>query len=146
MENKLKFSRSFVLALTLHVLLLSVFILSFDSDSPIMESRPAPEIIDATVIDETQVEAEAQRLKLEEENKRLQEQQRQQQLEAKRQQEEERLNQLKQQQLQEQQKAEALAKQHAEAAEAEQKRLAELKQQQEHLRNTLEFVASLVCL
>ncbi|HBA65849.1 MAG TPA: hypothetical protein DCZ48_06685, partial [Methylococcaceae bacterium] len=85
MISKRKLTGPFILALTLHVLLLSVFKLSFDSKSPVFETGPAPEIIEAMVIDESLIQAEAERLKTQQ-NKLLESQR--QMEEAKRQEDE----------------------------------------------------------
>nr|WP_305906706.1 cell envelope integrity protein TolA [Methylomarinum sp. Ch1-1]MDP4519405.1 cell envelope integrity protein TolA [Methylomarinum sp. Ch1-1] len=63
MNKMQKFGLSFALALALHFSLLLVFGLSFDSEPEVVTQKPAPEIIQASVLDDEQVIQEAERLK-----------------------------------------------------------------------------------
>lgn len=89
------FKPSFVLAVALHLLIVLLFSISFLTDRDEAQTAPPAEIIEATVIDGAAIDAEAERLKQNEENKRQAETARQQQLEDARKAEEQALQQAK---------------------------------------------------
>ena len=121
-----KFTSSFVLAIALHILLVLLFTFSFPSQLDNADSEAAPEIIEATVLDGAQIDAEVKRLQQEAENEIKAEQAHQQQLEHARRTEEQLLQQAKKQQQLAEQKAKELAEKKQQDLLAEQKRQEEL--------------------
>ena len=101
MDSQKRFVKPFLLALALHVVLFSLFALSFDT-KPKQSSEPAPEIIQAS-LEEIDVPPEAETQPEKQKDSRAEQQ---------------KAAELKRQQLAEQQKAEA-AKAAAEKAESE---------------------------
>ncbi len=126
-----KYSLSLVLSVAMHALIIVLFALGFTSPEPIKEIiKPTSEIIQATVLDDQQVIAEAKRLQTAEKNKHEVELDRQRAVNEKQQQEEARLRQLQERRKQEEQQAKKLAEQRKKE-EAQAKALVEKRKQQE---------------
>lgn len=123
MESIAKLSIPFVMAVCLHTVLLSLFLISFDSKPKLFRQEKTAEIIKASILDEERVQAEAKRLKTEQNNKRLAEQKQQQKLERERQLEEQRLKDLRKKRLTEEKRVQEQLQQQKLAAEQEQQRL-----------------------
>ena len=148
--------RNFVYAVIVHVLFLSILVFSYDWSAQPAPSKPKVNIINAVAIDETRVQAEIDKLKKAEAERRKQDDDRQQrvreeekrlaELQKKKQQEQQRLKEQQKKREAEEKKAKELAQQKKAEAEkldklkkqqqevekqrqAEQKRLAELEQQ-----------------
>lgn len=115
----------------LHLGILSLFIFSFLDHSETLQPQSEPETVNATVLDESRIEKEVQKLRQIEENKHLKEQRRQADLENTRRKEVERLAQLKEQAREVEQEAAKKARQQALEEVAEAKRIASLRQQAE---------------
>jgi len=132
--------RNFVYALLVHVLCLSIFVLSFDWSAEPVPSKPKVNVIDAVVIDESRVQAEIEKLKKAERQRQQQDDARKRQLKK----EEQHLAELKkkkadeQRRLQEQQKKrkaeEQRAKELAIKKKAETESLNKLKKEQEAIK------------
>ena len=131
MESLKQFSWPLVLAITLHIVLLAMFILSFNSKSTLIKTKPVPEIIQATVLDETLIQGEVERLKQLEEDKRTAEEKHQMELEAKRLSEEKKIKELKQKRIAEEEKAKQEDLKRQKSAEQQKKKLAEIKKKKE---------------
>lgn len=133
---------AFFKALALHGLLLGLFALSFDQRQTLVKPQPVPEIIKASVLDESQVEEQAKQLREQEDRQRMAEQQRKQKIADELRREQKRLEQIRQKRVaaEKQAKKQALKKRRAEeqAKKAdlarrkalEAARLAKIKQQQ----------------
>src|SRR5574343_1245081 len=76
-----KFGPSFGLALALHITILLLFGLSFASDPEQAQSQEAPEIIEATILDGAEIQAEMDKLQKAEIDHQQAEQHRQEQQE-----------------------------------------------------------------
>lgn len=72
--------RNLVYALLVHILFLSIFIISFDWSSKPAPSKPKVNVIDAVVVDESRVQAEIDKLKKAEQRRQEQEDERKRQL------------------------------------------------------------------
>ena len=107
---------AFFKALALHGLLLGLFALSFNQRQTLVKTQPVPEIIEASVLDEAQVEAQARQLREQEESQRIAEQQRKQKIADELQREKKRLEQIRQKRIaaEKQVKQQALKKKRAE--------------------------------
>ena len=65
-----KYFLSFIVALALHLGIIGLFVINATSDDPVNQKpQKIPEIIEATILDETVVEAKAQELRQQQENK-----------------------------------------------------------------------------
>ena len=73
-------NRNLAYALLVHVLFLSIFIVSFDWSAKPTPSKPKVNVIDATVVDESRVQAEIDKLKKAEQKRQKQEDERKRQL------------------------------------------------------------------
>ncbi|WP_349431662.1 cell envelope integrity protein TolA [Methylomarinum sp. Ch1-1] len=129
MNKMQKFGLSFALALALHFSLLLVFGLSFDSEPEVVTQKPAPEIIQASVLDDEQVIQEAERLKQAEVEKQQLKEKRRQELAEQRAAEEKRLQQVRERRLREEKKAKELVERRKQAEEKERQKQADLKKQ-----------------
>jgi len=129
MNDMQKFGSSFVLALSLHLGILGFFIFGFEHQPEVEIQKPVPEIIKASVLDDNQVIAEAQRLKQHEIDKKLAQQRKQQALDKKRKQEQKLLQQAREKRQQEEKRAQELTQKRQQQAIKEQKRLAQIKKQ-----------------
>ncbi|OYV16353.1 MAG: hypothetical protein CG438_1648, partial [Methylococcaceae bacterium NSP1-1] len=63
MDKQKRFTRPFLLALALHLTLLGLFALSALYKPKVIEPKPVPEIIHATMIDTASLQAEAEAVK-----------------------------------------------------------------------------------
>lgn len=106
-----KFSLSFAFALTLHATILALFGVSFGNDTELVKQEPMPEIIQASILDETKIQQEAQRLKQKENQKQLTQQRQQQQLKERLKKEQELLRNTEQRRQQEEKKTLVLEQQ-----------------------------------
>ena len=114
-------------SLILHGGLLSLFLLGSNYKNSIVEPHAEPEIVQATVLDETKLQAEVDRLRNEENRQRFAEANRQKQLENRRRKEEKRLLEAKRQRNIENRKAHAEEKKRQALKAEEMKKLAELR-------------------
>ncbi len=123
----------FLKALVLHGAIIAVLFWRWQSqpEPVIAPPSPAPEIIEATALDEAQVEAELERIKAQEAAARQAEQARQEKLKRQRMAEERRLRELKRKQQKEKKTLQQLAEAKRKKAREEAKRLAELKKRQQ---------------
>jgi len=148
--------RNFVYAIIIHIFFLGILVVSYDWSAQPAPSKPKVNIINAVAIDESRVQAEIEKLKKAEAERRQQDAKRQQrvkdeehrlaELKKKKQQEQQRLKEQQKKRAAEEKKAKALAQQKKAEAEklkklkteqqaleqkreAEQKRLAELEKQ-----------------
>lgn len=120
------FKPSFVLAVALHILIVLLFSISFLTDSDTARTAPPAEVIEATILDGAEIDAEAERLKQNEANKHQAEVEHQQQLENARKAEEQALQQAKKQRVLEEQKIQEAAERRKQEALEEQKRQEQL--------------------
>jgi colicin import membrane protein len=140
LQRVLDSQRNLVYAVLVHVLFLSIFVVSFDWSAEPTPSKPKVNIIDAVVVDESRVQAEIEKLKKSEQQRQLQDDKRQRQLQK----EERDLAELKKKQaveqrrLQEQQKQRKVEEKEAKALalkkKAEKEMLDKLKQEQAALK------------
>lgn len=121
---------SLLQSLILHGGLLALFLFGFNQQNAIVKPQVEPEIVQATVMDETKIQAEVERLRKEEDRQRLAEAKRQKRLENRRHEAERRLLEAKQQRQLEQKKALAEEKKRQALQIAQMKKLAELKNEQ----------------
>lgn len=105
-----KFAVSFGLALILHVTILALFGISFDAEKELVKHKPLPEIIQASILDDETIQQEADRLKANEENKRLRQKQHQKNVKNKQLKEQQRLDDLRDKRIVQEQKAKELNK------------------------------------
>lgn len=107
---------AFFKALALHGLLLGLLVLSFVRQQTQVKPRPRPEIIQASVLDETQVEEQARRLREQEQQQRSAEQKRQRKIAEELRREKKRLEQVRQKRItaERQAKKQALIRKRAE--------------------------------
>ena len=124
----------------LHGVILALFIFTISETPKSFDSKPEPETMAATVLDETKVKAEVDRLKQKEIEKQRAEEQRQKQAVQARQQEAERLAELKEQRLLEQQEAEEQAEKRKQELETEAEKIAALQKQKAEERERLEQI------
>lgn len=120
-----KYFVSLLLALSLHLGIIALFVINASSDTPVpsVQKKEAPVIIDAMILDESVVTAKANELKQNQEKKQRQQQQQQDDYAKKLAQEKQRLKQLKDKRQQE----ESAAKKRQKAAQQEQKKLQDIK-------------------
>lgn len=120
--NKIqKFGVFFVLALVLHITILTLFSTRFNN-KPTVVAIKQPEIIQASILDGKKIQQEALRLKKQAKNKRLRQQQKQQKLDAD-------IKNSRQKVRQEQQKLKALQKKTQQQAQALEQKQAAIKKQ-----------------
>ena len=126
-----KYFLSFLLALTLHLSIIALFVFnaSLEAPAPSAKQKKAPEIIEATILDESLVTAKASELKQQENNKKRLQQKQQDDYVRQLEQEKNQLQQLKDKRLQKEREATKLAEQHKIAAKKEQKKLQDIKHQ-----------------
>ena len=124
----------------LHVVIVALFFITISDAPTTFKAPPEPETITATVLDESKVKAEVDRLKKQEQDKRRSEQLRQQRAEQARKQETQRLAELKRQYKAEEQRArEEAEKRKLEQAE-EVEKIALLKKQKQEEEARLEEI------
>jgi len=124
-----KFGLSFILALSLHLMIFGAFGINLADEAELIKQKPLPEIIQASILDDHKIQQEAERLKTNEENKRIAQDKRQQNLENKRKKEQKLLADAKKKRQQEQKTAKALVEKHKKQAIVEQRKLEKIKQQ-----------------
>ncbi|MEO6696911.1 MAG: cell envelope integrity protein TolA [Gammaproteobacteria bacterium] len=125
--------RALSLAILVHVALIVMMVIGLDWKLKPQQPAGEPKVIQATVVDEAKVQAEMEKLKQQDVNKKQQEQERQQRLEdLKRQQQEEaaRLQQIKQEQEAATQQRQQQEQLHAEQQKIETERLEKIKREQ----------------
>ncbi len=110
MSTKTKLSLPFIFAITLHLAIVAMFGYSYFIKDEVIEIKPPPEIIEATVLDEETVMAESKRLKTNEKNKKIAQNKKQQEIEDKRKKEEELFQDAKEKRKNEEKKAQDLEK------------------------------------
>lgn len=110
MSTTTKLSLPFIFAITLHLAIVAMFGYSYFIKDEVVEIKPAPEIIEATVLDEKTVMAESKRLKTNEKNKKTAQKKKQQEIENKRKNEEELFQKAKEKRENEEKKAQELEK------------------------------------
>ncbi|MCF6203087.1 MAG: cell envelope integrity protein TolA [Methylococcaceae bacterium] len=111
MSTTKKLSLPFIFAITLHLAIAAMFGYSFFIKDKVVEIKPTPEIIEATVLDEETIMAESKRLKTNEENKKIAQKKKQQEIEDKRKKEEVLFQDAKEKRENEEKKAQELEKQ-----------------------------------
>ncbi|PCI20713.1 MAG: protein TolA [Piscirickettsiaceae bacterium] len=95
-----------VLSVLFHLVLIAIFVFGFDFFDEPVQSKPIVNVVKATVVDDSKVRAEAEKLKKFEQQKKSNERKRLQKLKAERQKEEKKLADLKQKRLLEKKKIE----------------------------------------
>ena len=81
MSTSRSYASGLLYSLVLHAIVLSLFVMSFDDDeAEPLSDQPVTEVVQASVLDASDIDAEVKKLKQREETKRLQEQERQQRL------------------------------------------------------------------
>jgi len=124
-----KYFLPFLLALTLHLAVIGVFVINTSSsETKVDKTEKAPEIIAATILDETLVTAKAQELRQQQENKQRTQQKQRDDLDRQLKQEEKRLLQTKNSRIQEEKLARKKADQLKKSTREEQKKLQEITQ------------------
>jgi len=123
MNSYHKFASSFVLALSLHFVILALFGISFmgDSETETLVQKPLPEIIQASMLDDEKIILEAERLKVNEQNKQVAVQQKQRKIDHELKKQQQQLAATKKRRLQEEKKTKALEKKGKELALKEKK-------------------------
>lgn len=128
--------RSIWYALALHVIAAALLVFSFSFTDIIKPPHQDISIVNAVIVDKSQVDKELQRLKQEDEKKKLEEQQRLAELEKKATEEKKKSEDLKKQRLEEEKKlleAKKKKEQEQKLREEEQKKLADLEKQKQEL-------------
>lgn len=120
----------FVQSLVLHGFVFLLLLLSFKNQSTVLKPQPELEIVQAMVLDDAKIQAEVDKLRLKEEQKRLAEDNRQRLLEKRRKEEQKRLVEIKTKRQQEERLARAEEKKRQAIKKKQAQRLAELKKQQ----------------
>jgi len=123
-----KWGLSFILALTLHLLIGGLLSLTVDTANLPLKQPPPVEIIQASLLDDQKIAQEAQRLKQAEQEKRSILQRKQQAIENQRRQEQQLLQQARQQRQQEEAKIKALAAKRKAQEQAEKQMLEKINQ------------------
>lgn len=124
-----KFGLSFILALSLHLLIFGAFGLNISEQDQQVKQKPLPEIIQASILDDTKIQQEANRLKAAAEDKRIAQNRQQKQLENNRKKEQKLLAEAKRKRLKEQKTTKILAEKRKQQAIDEQRKLTKIKQQ-----------------
>lgn len=128
MSNFKKYGFTFLLAIALHLSILAMFGISYFFEPDVVEVKPLPEIIEATVLDDKTVMEEAERLKENKKNKTIAQQKKQKELEDNRKKEEDLLNKAKEKRIKEEKKAKDLEVKRQENELKEKKRETERKE------------------
>lgn len=118
---------SLVLALSLHLFILSLFVVNFGAEKKDLIQKPIPEIIQASVLDDKKIIAEARRLKTKEKNKQLARQKRQKTLENKRKREQALLQKARKKRMQTEKETRRIKQKNKQQAEIEKHKLEEIK-------------------
>ncbi|MCK4842598.1 MAG: cell envelope integrity protein TolA [Methylococcales bacterium] len=124
-----KHSVSLSISLVLHLSIFALFGLSFVSEPDVVKNKPLPEIIRASMLDEDKIQAEANRLKNEQKNKKWRQNKKQKALENKRKKEQKLLKEAKKKRLKEEKKAKESAKKRKALAKKELQKLEKIKKQ-----------------
>lgn len=122
-----KFAVSFGLALALHLIILVMFGMSFSDEPDVIRQKPLPEIIQASMLDDAKIVAEAERLKTHQLNKQLTQKKQQQALENERIKEQKLLQTAKKKRRQEEKQAKELEKKRKVLALKEKQKLEKIK-------------------
>ncbi|TXL22630.1 protein TolA [Methylococcaceae bacterium HT2] len=124
-----KYFLPFLQSLALHLSIIALFFLnaSIETPDPSAKQKKAPEIIKATILDESVVIAKANELKQQQENKKQLQKQQRDDYARKLEQEKHHLQQLKDQRLQVEKEAKKLAEQRQAEVKNEQKKLQDIK-------------------
>jgi len=125
-----KFGFYFLIALSLHLGILGLFGFNIESEPELIQHKPIPEIIRASILDDEKILQEAHRLKSNEENKRVLQKKQQTTLENKRKKEQKLLLEAKKKRHKEEKKLKALEKKRKDQVVKEKKRLEKVKKQQ----------------
>lgn len=120
-----------LLSLALHGALAILLLANIEFEKKKIVPKPVPEVVQATVIDESKVRAELEKLKQQEIDKRQSEKAEQNRLKKAQEKEKRRLADLKQKRLKEQKRAKELAAKNKEREKAEANRIAKLKKAKE---------------
>ena len=124
-----KYFLSFLLALSLHLGIIGLFVMNISTDMPVASKpKKVQEIIEATILDETVVEAKAQELRQQQENKKQAQQKQKDDVARQLTQEKKRLQQAKNRRLLEEKLAKKQAEKRKKVAQEEQKKLQAIKQ------------------
>jgi colicin import membrane protein len=124
-----KYFLSFLLALSLHLSIIALFVFSIPTDTPpVIVKKPEPVIIEATILDESAITAKANELKQQQEKKKRLQQKQQQDYASKLAAEKQQLQQLKDKRLQAEKAAKEQATKRKKAAQEEQQKLQAIKQ------------------
>ena len=125
-----KYFLSFLQSLALHISIIGLIIFNSSTDAPVTVSqqKQVPEIIEATILDESLVIAKANELKQQQEHKKQRQQKQKEDYAKKLEQEKNQLQQLKNKRLQAENLAKKQAKQRQKSAREEQKKLQAIKQ------------------
>ncbi len=119
-----KYVLSFILALALHMAIMALFVINNLGDDPVkVEAKKTAEIISASILDETLVEAKAEELRQQQADKRRVRQQQKDGLARELKQEKKRLELAKNKRLEEERQAKKQSRLRKEAAQQEQKKL-----------------------
>src|SRR3972149_2950357 len=138
--------RSIWYALALHVIAAALLVFSFSFTDIIKPPHQDISIVNAVTVDKSQVDKELQRLKQEDEKKKLEEQQRLDELEKKATEEKKKSEDLKKQRLEEEKKlleAKKKKEQEQKLREEEQKKLADLEKQKQDITLQQKIVAEI---
>lgn len=139
-KSKPTYSGAFFFSLILHGLIIGLLVYGFAKTVETVAPEAVPEVMKATALDESQIDAEVQKLQDREKLKKSQEEDRQTKLEQRRKQEENRLTELRKKHQIEEQRAKEQEKQRLEKQSKEKQRLAELKKQQEEEQERLSAI------
>lgn len=128
MTSYQKFTGSFIMAVTLHFSILALFGMSFfaETESETVKQKALPEIIHASMLDDEKIQQEAERLQVDEQNKKRVQQEKQTTLQNKLKQEQQRLEAVKQERLKEEIKTKEIEKKRKELAQKEQQKREQL--------------------
>lgn len=124
-----KYFLSFIVALALHLSIIGLFMLNISADAPVKPLRAEiPEIISARILDENLVEAKAQELKQQKQDKKRYQQQQKDDVARQIKQEKKRLQQAKERRILAEKQAKKQTEQRKKAAQEEQNKLQAIKQ------------------
>ncbi len=109
-KPSLPFVFAIIFSIALHLAIVAMFGYSYFLKDEVVEKKPPPEIINATVLDDKTIMAEAKRLKTNEKNKKIAQQKKQEEIEDKRKKEEALFQKAKENRENEEKKAQELEK------------------------------------
>lgn len=122
-----KYTLSFILAISLHLFILGLFVVNFGAEKKDLIQKPIPEIIQASVLDDKKIIAEARRLKTKEKNKQLARQKRQKILENRLKREQALLQNTRKKRVQAEKEAQKIKQKNKQQAKREKRKLEEIK-------------------